>query len=73
MSPDRRPPDRLRAATAPARERAKTTARVLDARDIAPWVIASVRAWPRSVDDRLVADAVGVWPQHVRTARKAQR
>ena len=76
MNPDRRPPARsryrLRAATAPARERAKTRVRVLDPNDIAPWVIASVRAWPASVDNSLVASGVGVSVQHVKLAREVR-
>ena len=76
MNPDRRPAARpryrLRVATAPARERARATARVLDPNDIAPWVIASVRAWPGSVEDSLVAHGVGVSVQHVKLARQAR-
>ena len=52
--------------------RPRTAAPALDPRDIAPWVIASVRAWPRNVDDSLVALAVGVQVQHVKLAREAR-
>jgi hypothetical protein len=51
--------------------RARASEATLDPADVAPWVIADVRRWPRSVEDRLVAAAVGVQPQHVRMARKA--
>ena len=42
----------------------------LDPADIAPWVIASARVWPRGADDGLVAARIGVQPQHVRLARR---
>ena len=45
--------------------------RPLDPAHVAPWVIAAVRAWPPSVEDRLIAIAVGVQLQHVRLARQA--
>ncbi len=45
----------------------------VDVEDIAPWVIATARAWPASVEDRLVAVRIGVQPQHVRVARESRR
>jgi hypothetical protein len=39
--------------------------------DVAPWLIAEVRTWPRSVEDRLVATRIGVSLQQVRRARAA--
>ena len=55
---------RVRAALTRSRPAVET-----DVADIAPWVIVQVRAWPRSVEDRLVAVGMGVWLQHVQTVR----
>ena len=41
-----------------------------DPEDIAPWVIAAVRTWPRSVEDRQVAVRIGVGVPQVRVARR---
>ena len=68
MNPDRRPTS----ATTYARERALTAAPALGPRDIAPWVIASVREWPQTVEDRLVAAGLGVQLHHVKLAREAR-
>jgi hypothetical protein len=43
-----------------------------DPADIAPWVIAAVLAWPRSVEDRLVAVRIGIQPHHVSAARRGR-
>jgi hypothetical protein len=42
----------------------------LDRSEVAPWVIAQVRAWPGTVEDRLVAVRIGVQPRHVRVVRE---
>ena len=68
-TPKRRP---CRLATPTRRPRGRASARPLDPADIAPWVLADVRGWPRSVEDRLVAIALGVQLQHVQHARKAR-
>jgi hypothetical protein len=65
---ERRP---YRLAT-PRRGRARASAATVDSADIAPWVTAAVRAWPPSVEDRLVAVGIGVQPQHVQLARQAR-
>ena len=39
--------------------------------DVAPWLIAEVREWPVTVEDRLVAVRIGVGLQQVRRARRA--
>jgi hypothetical protein len=41
--------------------------------DVAPWLIAEVRAWPVTVEDRDVAVRIGVGAQQVRRARRAAR
>jgi hypothetical protein len=38
--------------------------------DVVPWLIAEVRAWPATVEDRLVAVRIGVGLQQVRRARQ---
>ena len=44
---------------------------IFDADQVAPWLIAEVRAWPSTVEDRQVATRVGVGVQQVRRARAA--
>jgi hypothetical protein len=44
----------------------------LDPDDIAPWVIAAVRAWPRSVEDRLVAVRTGISLHYVQRVRRTR-
>jgi hypothetical protein len=44
-----------------------------DPADIAPWVIAAVRARPRSVEDRQVAVRIGIGVRQVRVARRERR
>jgi hypothetical protein len=41
----------------------------LDLEDVAPWVIATVRQWPRSIEDRVVAVGLGVGLRQVQLAR----
>jgi hypothetical protein len=48
---------------------AAPAARGRDPDDVAPWILAEVRAWPRSVADNVVAVRIGVWTHHVRFAR----
>ena len=40
--------------------------------DVAPWLIAQVREWPATVEDRLVAVRIGVGLAQVRRARRAR-
>ena len=61
---------RLRVPAGPEPSRAPGAA--LDPADIAPWVIAVAREWPRSVEDGLVAVRIGVQPRHVTLARGAR-
>ena len=42
-----------------------------DPDDVAPWIVAEVSAWPRTVADGVVAVRIGVWPHHVHFARAA--
>ncbi|MDA0164235.1 hypothetical protein OM076_28450 [Solirubrobacter ginsenosidimutans] len=44
----------------------------VEAEDVAAWIVDSVRAWPRSVEDRQVSSRIGVPIQHVRLARRAR-
>jgi hypothetical protein len=71
---DRRAPERrgYRLATPARSGRASASTAMLNPGDIAPWVIAAARAWPPSVEDRLVAVGIGVQPQHVQLARRAR-
>lgn len=71
MNPDRRAQEprryRLRGVASVAASHPAMPAVERD--DVAPWVVAAVRAWPGSVEDRLVAVRMGVQPYHVRLAR----
>jgi hypothetical protein len=49
---------------------AESAGRAVEHGDVAQWVIAAVRSWPGSVEDRLVAVRMGVQPDHVRLARQ---
>lgn len=40
--------------------------------DVAPWLIAQVREWPATVEDRLVAVRIGVGLAQVKRARREQ-
>jgi hypothetical protein len=51
---------------------AAATARDPEPEEVAPWVIAAVRAWPRTVEDRLVAFRMGIGVRQVRVARREQ-
>jgi hypothetical protein len=72
MNRDRRVPAprpyRLRAPA--GRPVVRQEVRAVERDDVAPWVVAAVRAWPGSVEDRLVAVRMGVQPYHVRLARQ---
>jgi hypothetical protein len=72
MNRDRRTPDRhayeLRGPAGSVA--AESTGRAVDRDDVARWVVAAVRSWPGSVEDRLVAVRMGVQPDHVRQARE---
>lgn len=54
-------------------KRAGQVGRERELTDVAPWVIEQVRAWPGTVDDRLVAVRMGVFVTHVTLARAARR
>lgn len=45
----------------------------MDPAELAPWVIPAVRAWPRSVEDRVVAARMGVGLRTVQLARRGGR
>jgi hypothetical protein len=72
MNRDRRSPDRepYRLRLPARRDPKPTPCAGLDQADVAPWVIAHVRAWPGTVEDTLVAVRIGVQPRHVRVARQ---
>jgi hypothetical protein len=68
MNPDRRTnPSRRRLTPRAPREDEP----VREPGDVAPWLIAEVRAWPATVEDRDVAVRIGVGAQQVRRARRA--
>ena len=51
---------------------AESAGRAVERDDVARWVVAAVRAWPGSVEDRWVAVRMGVQPDHVRLVREEQ-
>jgi hypothetical protein len=67
MNPDRRAnPSRRRFTPRAPREEEP----VRELGQVAAWLIAEVRAWPATVEDRDVAVRIGVGAQQVRRARR---